>query len=60
MTDAGRLFLLIHLEAEVLKFIKKSIESKRVNLEFSTTKMKQPLEEIVITNVNERTLFFNS
>jgi hypothetical protein len=40
--------------------MKKSIERKRVVPNFQISKLKPPLEELVITKIDEKTLFFNS
>ena len=43
-----------------MKFIKKSVERKRTVVNYQTSMLKPPLEELVITSITEKTLFFNS
>jgi hypothetical protein len=47
-------------ESVILKFIKKSIERKRVTVDYDFDKLQPKPEELVITQINEKTLFFNS
>jgi hypothetical protein len=52
--------ILIVSEAHILKFIKKSIERKRTTPDFSASTLKPPLEELAISHIDEKSLFFNS
>jgi len=52
--------IFIVAESHILKFIKKSIERKRTTPHFSASTLKPPLEELAITHIDEKSLFFNS